>query len=461
MLILADDLGAGDLTCLNPDAKTATPHLDSLARDGVVFTDAHSPSAVCSPTRYGILTGRYCWRTTLKSGVLWTDDPLLIESDRPTIASELRDAGYHTAFVGKWHLGLGSTKPTDWSKPLDAGPHTVGFDESVGIPSSLDIPPYCWFRNGVGDPPPSGTIEGSTHRRQNGGGFWRAGPIADGFVHEEVLPRSIDESIAIIERHAADRPEQPLFLELCLSAPHTPWLPQDAWRGTSGAGHYGDFVNQVDAEVGRLLTALDAAGMRDDTLLVFTSDNGSHWPEADEERWGHLANGPWRGQKADIHEGGHRVPFIVRWPGEAQAGAVVQDLVSLTDLYATFAELLGRSLGEEEAEDSLSQLAAFRGTAVGVRPSMVQHSLDGMFALRAGRWKLIEARGTGGFTAPRRVEREEGAPEGQLYDLQRDPGESINLWGSESEVVARLRAELAAIRAAEHSRPGLGPQSGS
>ncbi|MHC4245711.1 MAG: sulfatase-like hydrolase/transferase, partial [Planctomycetota bacterium] len=290
VIIVADDLGIGDLGCYNPDAATSTPNLDRLARTGARFTDAHSPSAVCSPTRYAILTGRYCWRGDLKSGVLWTDDPLLIEPDRPTIASALRDAGYHTAFVGKWHLGLGSAKPTDWSGPIDAGPHTVGFDESVGIPSSLDIPPYCWFRDGYGDPPPSTTIEGSEHRRREGGGFWRAGPIAEGFEHQEVLSKSIDESIGIIDRHASERPERPLFLELCLSAPHTPWLPDQPWQGSSGAGHYGDFVNQIDAEMGRLFDSLEANGLGADTLVVFTSDNGSHWPLADVDRWGHASN---------------------------------------------------------------------------------------------------------------------------------------------------------------------------
>ena len=199
VIVLADDLGLGDLSCLNPNAATATPNLDRVAAAGARFTDAHSPSAVCSPTRYGILTGRYCWRSSLKSGVLWTNDPLLIEPDRPTIATELATRGYETAFIGKWHLGLGAQGPTDWTAPLDGGPHTVGFERSVGIPSSLDIPPYCWFRDGAGDPSPTTTIEGSKHRRQDGGGFWRAGAIGEGFVHQEVLARSVDESIAVVQ----------------------------------------------------------------------------------------------------------------------------------------------------------------------------------------------------------------------------------------------------------------------
>lgn len=456
VLIVADDLGAGDLSCLNPEARTSTPHLDAVRAAGASFTDAHSPSAVCSPTRYGILAGRYCWRTRLKSGVLWTDDPLLIEDGRPTIASELRAAGYHTAFVGKWHLGLGTTGPTDWSGPLDAGPHTVGFVESVGIPSSLDIPPYVWFRDGVGDPPPSGTIAGSKPRRAGGGGFWREGAIAEGFVHEEVLPRSIDESIDLVQRHLASRPEQPLFLELCLSAPHTPWLPQERWRGTSGAGFYGDFVNQVDGELGRLFAALDAAGMTEDTLLVFTSDNGSHWPVSDIDRYGHDANLGHRGQKADIHEGGHRVPMLVRWPGVVAPGTTIDDTVCLTDLYATCLAASDNSkncdsphywtFGGEDSVDLVPLLRDGDASPLAARPGVVHHSLDGMFAIRVGDWKLIEGLGSGGFTAPKRRTARDGEPAVQLYDLAADPMETTNLAAERPDVVERLQAVLATIR---------------
>jgi len=460
VIIVADDLGIGDLGCYNPDAATSTPNLDRLARTGARFTDAHSPSAVCSPTRYAILTGRYCWRGDLKSGVLWTDDPLLIEPDRPTIASGLRDAGYHTAFVGKWHLGLGSAKPTDWSGPIDAGPHTVGFDESVGIPSSLDIPPYCWFRDGYGDPPPSTTIEGSEHRRREGGGFWRAGPIAEGFEHQEVLSKSIDESIGIIDRHASERPERPLFLELCLSAPHTPWLPDQPWQGSSGAGHYGDFVNQIDAEMGRLFDSLEANGLGADTLVVFTSDNGSHWPLADVDRWGHASNLAWRGQKADIHEAGHRVPFLVRWPDAIEPGTVRSETICLTDLYATCLAaadarsetgLSGDAPGGEDSVDLVPMLTAGDTRGLEAREGIVHHSLDGMFAIRAGDWKLIEGLGSGGFTAPRRTGPSEAGPTVQLYDLANDPGERTNLAKTHPDEVARLQAMLDRVRSASRS----------
>jgi arylsulfatase A len=455
VVILADDLGWGDLGAYNPDSRIPTQHLDGLAAQGVRFTDAHSPSAVCTPTRYGLLTGRYCWRTRVKSGVLNGRSKALLEEGRGTLASLFQSAGYRTFGVGKWHLGLGAQQQTDYSQPLVPGPCSAGFDHYFGIPASLDMPPYVWIEDEGVEAQPTAELAGSAHRRQGGGGFYRGGAADPGFEMDQVLPRLAERACAWIEEAATDG--APFFLYMPLTAPHTPWVPTDPFIGSTQVGWYGDFVAQVDAVVGEVAASLERSGVAGETLVVFTSDNGSHWPEADEERWEHMANGPWRGQKADIQEGGHRVPFLVRWPGEAQAGAVVPDLVSLTDLYASFAELLGRTLGEGEAEDSFSQLAAFRGAAAGARPSMVQHSLDGMFAFRSGRWKLIEARGTGGFTALRRVEREEGAPEGQLYDLQRDPGESINLWGSESEVVARLRAELAAIRAAGHSRGGLDP----
>ena len=277
VIILADDLGQGDVGVMNPNSKIPTPNLDRLALQGARFTDAHSPSAVCTPTRYTILTGQYCWRTKLKSGVLWGRSPLLIAPDRPTIASELQSAGYHTAFVGKWHLGLGSQEREDWTEPFDAGPHTVGFDESIGIPSSLDIPPYCWVRNGHAEPPPTSTVERSEHRRKGGGGFWRKGAASEDFDFQDVLPRSIDESIHIVRQHAHERSNEPLFIYLALSAPHTPWLPLDGDAGSTSVGHYGDFVASVDTQVGRLLDTLDATGFSENTLLFFTSDNGSHW----------------------------------------------------------------------------------------------------------------------------------------------------------------------------------------
>ena len=452
VVVLADDLGWGDPGCYNPGSRIPTPHLDALAAEGVRFTDAHSPSGVCTPTRYGLLTGRYCWRSRVKKGVLNGTSRALLEDGRGTLASLFRSEGYRTYGVGKWHLGLGSTQPTDYAQPLVPGPLSAGFDHYFGIPASLDMPPYVWIEDAGVEAEPTAELAGSKHRRQDGGGFYRGGGAAPGFEMDQVLPRLSERACAWIAEGA--EADEPFFLYMPLTAPHTPWVPVDPFIGSTQVGWYGDFVAQVDAVMGALATALEEAGVADDTLVVFTSDNGSHWPDADEERWSHFANGPWRGQKADIHEGGHRVPFLVRWPGQVPAGAVSTDLLSLTDLYATFADMLGRELQDGEAEDSFSQLGAFRGGAEQpARSSMVQHSMDGMFALRRGRWKLIEARGSGGFTGPRRVEPEEGAPAGQLYDLDRDPSESLNLWSSEAGVVAELAAELERVRAAGRSRP--------
>ena len=434
---------------MNSNSRIPTPNLDALARSGARFSDAHSPSAVCTPTRYGILTGRYCWRSDLDSGVLWGRDPLLIEDGRPTIASALDEAGYHTAFVGKWHLGLGSEKREDWSEPFDKGPHTVGFDESIGIPSSLDIPPYCWVRNGQAESPPTDQVKRSEHRRNDGGGFWRKGPASPGFDFTGVLPRSVDESIRIVREHVESRPNEPLFLYLALSAPHTPWLPLESEVGATAVGHYGDFVASVDAQLGRLFGTLEETGMSDETLVIFTSDNGAHWPDGDIEKWGHDGNNGWRGQKADIHEGGHRVPLLVRWPDHVEPGTTHDQAVCLTDLYETIRGTAGldrHAIGGEDSIDLGPVLGINDGPAKAEREAIVHHSLDGMFAIRQGPWKMIDGLGSGGFTPPKRREADPGEPQVQLYNLQVDPTESKNIAGDHPEVVARLKLLLETYR---------------
>ena len=449
ILILADDLGQGDVAIMNEQSRIPTPYLDLLASEGARFTDAHSPSAVCTPTRYGILTGRYCWRSSLKSGVLWGRDPLLIEEGRPTIASELNLLGYHTAFVGKWHLGLGSQKRDDWTEPFDKGPHTVGFEESFGIPSSLDIPPYCWVRNGVATPPPTETVKGSQHRRNKGGGFWRKGAASPGFSFVDVLPDSIDESVRIVQAHAIKESDEPLFLYLALSAPHTPWLPLHAQQGTTTVGHYGDFVASVDAQVGRLLAALDETGLADNSIVIFTSDNGAHWPNSDIEKWNHDGNNARRGQKADIHEGGHRVPLFVRWPGVVEANSVIDQTICLTDLYETSRAIAGLPKAPLGGEDSLSLLGLLKtgdATHLTQREAVVHHSLGGMFALRVGDWKLVLGLGSGGFTSPKTRTPDEGEPSVQLYNLLSDPAETTNVASVHPEIVARLTALFNRIR---------------
>ena len=452
IIILADDLGQGDLGVMNPDSRIPTPNLDRLAIEGARFTDAHSPSAVCTPTRYALLTGRYCWRSSLKSGVLWGRAPLLIEDGRPTIASELDQAGYHTAFVGKWHLGLGRSEREDWNEPFDAGPHTVGFNESMGIPSSLDIPPYCWVRNGQAQPPPNSSVEKSEHRRKGGGGFWRKGPASPGFDFQSVLPTTIDESMRIVREHSNERSGEPLFMYVALSAPHTPWLPLQSEQGTTPIGHYGDFVASVDAQVGRLLKALETSGLSENTLLVFTSDNGAHWPESDIKRWSHDGNNQFRGQKADIHEGGHRVPLLVRWPGVIEPGTTHTQTVCLSDLYETTRSAAGldkKPIGGEDSFDLMPLLRTRKMTET--RPAIIHHSLDGMFAIRKGQWKLIEGLGSGGFTPPKRSAAAEGQPDCQLYDLAEDPSESNSVAVEHPKVVEELRALLQRYREAGRS----------
>jgi arylsulfatase A-like enzyme len=454
VLILADDLGSGDLGCYNKESKIPTPHLDRLAAQGMRFTDAHSPSSLCTPTRYGLLTGRYCWRTPLKRGVLQGYSPYLIEPGRMTLASLLKEHGYATAVIGKWHLGLGSEARTDYSKPLVPGPATAGFDYFFGIPASLDMEPYVYVENDRVLAPPTGHIAASAMRRNGGGGFWRAGAIAPGFRHIDVLPRITDKAVEFLGRQSADRP---FFLYLPLTAPHTPWMPTDEFRGKSGADWYGDFVVQVDASVGRLLKTLDDARLAGNTLVLFTSDNGAHWLPSDIENFKHRANAGWRGQKADIWEGGHRVPFLARWPGTVPAGTTSDQLVCLTDVLATLADMLGQQLPADAGEDSFSFLPALKGEKPGAgqpgRTAIVHHSGDGTFAIRQGPWKLALGLGSHGFSEPKVIPPRPGEAQGQLYHLGDDPAEQNNQWLQKPEIVRQLTALLEQYQSKGRSRP--------
>ncbi|MDX2151977.1 MAG: arylsulfatase [Bryobacteraceae bacterium] len=417
--ILADDLGWGDLRCYNPESEIAMPHANRLASEGVRFTDMHSPSSVCTPTRYGILTGRYCWRSRLKNGVLWGYSPNLIEPGRMTVASLLRARGYTTAGIGKWHLGLGADEKTNYSLPLRPCPVDHGFDYFFGIPASLDMEPYLYFENDRVVEQPSAHTRGQDTPR---GVFYRPGPIAPHFKVEEVLATLAGKAVEYLRR----RHEKPYFLYLPLTAPHTPWLPAAQYKGTSTAGIYGDFVSMTDDAIGRVLAAIDPTN----TLVILTSDNGAHWTPEDRARFTHRANAHWRGQKADIHEAGHRVPFLVRWPGRLPGGTVNGRLACLTDLMATLAAITGAKLPASAGEDSFDLFASQNG-----REAVVHHSSQGMFAIREKNWKLILGRGSGGFTSPAF---EKGASGGQLYDLSADPAESANLYAERPEVVERL-----------------------
>jgi arylsulfatase A len=453
--ILADDLGWGDLECYNRDSAIRTPNANEFAKQGMRFTDMHSGSAVCTPTRYGIMTGRYCWRTSLKSGVLWGYSPNLIEKGRLTVPGLLKRKGYYTAGVGKWHLGLGDQEKTDYSKPLHPGPIDHGFDYYFGIPASLDMDPYLYFENDRAVRPPTAHTAG---RKEPRGVFWREGPIAPGFEIPEVLPTLAEKAVGII-RERAGKP-QPFFLYLALTAPHTPWVPKKAFANRSKAGLYGDFVAQVDDTLGRVLRAIEETGSAGNTLVIFTSDNGADWKIEDKKKFAHRANANWRGEKADIWEGGHRIPFIARWPGKIRAGSTSDQLGCLTDFMATAASVIGMTLPKNAGEDSYDLLPALLGTArKPIRDAIVHHSVDGVFSIRDGDWKLELGLGSGGFSPPKHLEPVAGGPKGQLYNLAKDPAETKNLWLKHPDVVARLTALLGKYKEQGYSRTIQGSRS--
>jgi len=452
VLILMDDMGYGDPRAYNPDSKIPTPALDRLAAEGMRFTDAHTPSSVCTPTRYALMTGRYAWRSRLKEGVLWGYDRALIEPGRLTLPSLLRRAGYATAGVGKWHLGLGDDpEKIDYTRPLTPGPVTQGFDYFFGIPASLDMEPYVFFRNDRVEAPPTAADPGSGECCT--GAFWRPGPAAPGFKPIDVLPRVTEHAVRYVDERAKSR--QPFFLYVAYASPHTPWVPTPQFRGRSGAGEYGDFMAQTDASIGRILDALDRHKLTENTLVIATSDNGAYWRPQEIERYGHRANHAWRGMKADIFEAGHRVPFIARYPGKVARGASSDALITLADIMATAASIVGVALPPNEAEDSFDFSPVLRGKpdARGRRDAAVHHAQSGMFAIRQGPWKLIEGLGSGGFTAPREIKPGPGDPPGQLYNLADDPAETTNVYTKHPEVVERLKVQLARYKQSGRSRP--------
>ena len=461
--ILADDLGYGDVNCLNPErCKVATPCMDGLAKDGMTFTDAHTSSSVCTPTRYSILTGRYNWRTKLQAGVLDGYGLPLIPPERMTVPSFLKENGYNTAMIGKWHLGLGipttdggKAKPKkrgvlnklvkakgsydpaelcniDWKGQIKGGPVDLGFDTWYGISASLDFPPYVWIRD-------RNFIAEGTHAKA----FSRPGPASEDFEAIEVLDKLAAEAVKFISGY---NEEKPFFTYIPLPSPHTPIVPTEKWQGKSGIGDYGDFVMQTDDLIGQVVKALEAKGISENTLLIVTSDNGcSNAADFENlESHGHFASAQYRGSKADIWEGGHRVPFFVKWPKVIKAGSVSDDLICQIDLLGTCAELIGKPLPSNAAEDSESILPLFKGEDVNFsRKGIVHHSVSGHFAYREQDYKLILAYGSGGWTAPKEAEAEKsGLPKAQLYNLKSDPGEQSNLYDSQRELADQLLANL-------------------
>jgi len=460
--ILADDLGYGDVSCLNPESKIPTVCTDRVAREGVVFTDAHSGSAVCTPTRYGILTGRYSWRSPLKAHVLEGHSAPLIVKDRMTVASLLKSSGYRTACVGKWHLGLRwattdgqAARPDnlDYAKPIGDGPTARGFDYFFGIPASLDMIPYVYLENDRVVELPTETIASS-----KAPAFFRGGPIAPGFKHAEVLPTLTRKAVAWVDEHAAHHADTPMFLYFPLSAPHAPIVPTPEHEGKSKAGVYGDFVCEADWAVGQVLDALERNGMAENTLVIVTSDNGPA-PVADLKKlksMGHESSYHFRGYKADIYDGGHRIPFVARWPKHINPGTSCDHLTCLTDLMATLAELVGQKLPDTAGEDSLSMLPALLGTAKQpARRDIVHHSADGYFAIREDAWKLELCAGSGGWSEPKEPEAAKmGLPHVQLYNMNADVGERTNFQDKRPEIVTRLTKLLERYVEDGRSTPG-------
>jgi arylsulfatase A-like enzyme len=437
VVIFVDDMGFGDPQCFNAESKIPTPNIDRLAREGMRFIDAHAPGSVCHPSRYGLLTGRYPFRTPLP----WRRRPC-IEEGRMTVASLLKTNGYRTAMVGKWHLGF---HVEDYDHPpenIEGGPVDRGFDSYFGIPASTDIPPYYYIQDDRVVAAPSDRIEAN---RSDGwspiqGAFWRAGGIAPGLKLVDVLPKFTDKAVDVLQDHHGQSPEQPIFLYLAYPAPHTPWLPTEEFRGRGGAGMYGEFTVMVDHMVGRVLRKIDDLKMAEETIVIFTSDNGPVWYDADVERFGHDSAGPWRGMKGDAWEAGHRMPFVVRWPGKVAPGTVSEQTICHTDLLATCADVIGTDLPHDAGEDSFSMLPTLLGKQGDrpLRPATVTVSARGVLSVRQGPWKLITGLGSGGFSQPSRVEPEPGGPKGQLYNLNDDPGETANRWSEHPDVVARL-----------------------
>lgn len=473
IFILADDLGYGDLKSFHPDSKIPTPHLDQLAEEGMIFTDAHTTSSVCTPSRYALLTGRYNWRSRLKQGVLTGESQALIPKKRTTVASLLKSQGYQTAFIGKWHLGMdwalkvdsieqvgegyaADFRLVDFSKPIQNGPTSLGFNYSYALPASLDMAPYVYVENDqVTQVPNRETIDEGEYS------WWRKGPTSPDFIHEEVTPNFFDRTIEYIQSQSGQ--DKPFFLYLALPSPHTPILPTEEWQGKSGLLPYADFVMMMDDYVGKVNQALKAAGLDDNTLLIFSSDNGCS-PAAGFDRMvglGHFPSAQFRGHKADIYEGGHRVPFLAKWPAKIKPHSVTNETISLIDFFATAADLSGFQVADDEGEDSYSLLPLFlkENRQGDFREATVFHSVNGSFAIRKGEWKLILAPGSGGWSFPRPGDPTAAdLPEVQLYNLATDPGEKMNLESSQSEKVAELTTLLSRYIREGRSTPGT-PQA--
>ena len=484
VLILADDLGYGDVACYNPESKVPTPHLDRLAGQGMRFSDAHSPSTVCTPSRYSLMTGRMCFRTGYRGVFSGVGGPCLIEADRLTLPQMLKDQGYTTACIGKWHIGMTfltkdgkpaheakvqAKQPRDWrdggpalervrlvdfSRPIPDGPVDRGFDHFFG---TACCPTTDWLYAFIEDDqvptPPVEQLDRSSLPRHAYSFDNRRGLIAPDFDLETVDLKFLERSQAWLKQHIDEHPDQPFFLFHSMQAVHLPSFPAKQFQGKTQAGPHGDFIFEMDAIVGELLATLEQLGVADNTIVIFTSDNGPEVTSVVNMRKDHQHDGarPWRGMKRDNWEGGHRIPLIVRWPGRIEPGSTSDQLTSLTDLMATLAAVVGTDLPQETAEDSFNMLPVWLGEQGDqpVRPYLLQQTISLAMSIRQGRWKFLDHRGSGGNNYERSPQLRpyallNTAPDapGQLYDLETDPGETRNLYFEQPEIVSRLQQLL-------------------
>jgi len=482
VLILADDLGYGDVGCYNPESKIPTPNLNQMAREGMKFMDAHSPSTVCTPTRYSLLTGRMAFRTGFRGVFAGVGGPCLIEKGRLTLPQLLKEKGYATAMFGKWHIGMSfydskgalitnrgleGVQKIDYTRAIPDGPLNHGFDHFFG---TVSCPTTDWLYAYVdGDQipvQPTGLLD-KTHlpkhpySRDN-----RRGIIAPDFDLEEVDLVFLQKSRDFLRSHLSEGSHKPFFLFHSLQAVHLPSFPADRFKGKTGSGPHGDFILEMDWIVGELLKELKMLGVDQETLVIFSSDNGPEVPTTIAMRRDHGHDGarPWRGVKRDQWEGGHRVPLIIRWPGVVKQGGISHQIVSLTDLFATCAGIVGSKIPDGAAEDSFSFFAQMMGHSMdeGARPYLLQQTMSLDLSIREGRWKYLDHRGSGGNNYAREGEwgmRQFALPEndpdapGQLYDLETDPGETLNLYSKRPEIVKRLKRILEDSKLSGRSRP--------
>ena len=429
-----------------PQTSTGSPRKESVSRTRTLR------GPVCIPSRYGLITGRYPFRNANMNPAKGP----LIEPGRVTIASLLREHGYATAMIGKWHLGFDGGDQFDCSQPLRGGPFDHGFDYFFGQHASLDIPPYFFIENDHCVAAPTDHIEAHNSPGWSPiqGAFWRAGGIAPGLRLEDVLPTYTRKAVQYLQGRRKPADGKPFFLYLALTAPHTPWPPTEKFRARSAGNLYAAWVAQVDDAVGQVLASLDRAGLDDRTLVFFSSDNGPVWYPQDVKKYGHAAASIFRGMKGDFWEAGHREPFIARWPGKIKPGTTSKELLCFTDMLATFAALTGVPLPEGAGEDSFNMLPELRGEkhAQPIRNEMLLGGGRNL-SIRQGDWKLIPFLGSGGFTKPSRIKPQPGEPAGQLYNLAHDPSETNNLYAAHPDIVKRLMARRNQVRDAGRSRP--------